>query len=94
MTSRESSDKDSVIVEPLVPSEDFINLIAEGIAPERYGRSVELDSEDRRIWAEILTPRRRSLSAAIRVVVFDYRSLLIVGFLLLACALGRVLWLS
>lgn len=47
----------SVRVELLEPSEDFVNLIAEGLAPERYGRAAELDAHDRMLWAELNSPR-------------------------------------
>lgn len=45
--------------EPLVPSEDFVNLISEDISPDRYGRAPELDTQDRMMWSEMVWLRRR-----------------------------------
>lgn len=62
----------SMVVEPLVPSEDFVNLISEGIDPERYGRVPELDTQDRMIWSEMLRLRRRMrFVAVLRSVLFE-----------------------
>jgi hypothetical protein len=62
----------SMVVEPLVPSEDFVNLISEDIAPERYGRAPELDTQDRMIWSEMLWLRRRMrFVAVLRSVLFE-----------------------
>jgi hypothetical protein len=46
-------------VEKLAPSEDFMNLVSEDMAPERYGRTPELDTQDRMMWSEMIWLRRR-----------------------------------
>jgi hypothetical protein len=64
-------------IERLAPSEDFVNLIAENVSPEHYGRAPELDQQDQTIWSEIMRIEQRAwFSSATSAAILGFLTLL------------------